>query len=135
MMYDKDGNALVGLGIRATKEYSPTQLGLNAVALGGSATVYSNWIEVKGYSLICAIVTAGQNFNAELQLAQDASGTGACSVALATGLGAGEYYIITNQNASNAERCRGGGWNYVRITITNATGTATTATGYMHLQA
>jgi hypothetical protein len=142
MMYDQNGNAQVVTQARATKDYTPAQLGLNAVSLPGSGNRVGSWVEVRGYSRISAIVVADQTFQFYIHLANDASGVGAAIVvATGSGLAANGFQIACNQGqcatgtVGSDKAAMGGAWNYARIVVINATANAATTTGYMHLQA
>ncbi len=135
MMYDKDGNALVGVEKRGTRDYTPALVGMNAVALPGDASwVYSNWMDARGYATITAFVQCDQNFNVELQMSDD--GTNARgTVAIANGLSGGGSFAIANRGASLAERTREAVAPYFRVAAQNATATPATLTARAHLQA
>jgi hypothetical protein len=142
MMYDQNGNTQVVTQARATKDYTPTQMGMNAAALPGSGSKASNWVEVKGYSRINAFAVADQTFQFYIQLANDASGSGAAIVvATGNGLGANGYQLACNHGQSatgtvgSDKATIGGVWNYARIVVINVTANAGTTSAYMHLQA
>lgn len=142
MMYDQNGNAQIVVQARQTKDYSPAQLGMNAVALPGSGQKASSWVDVKGFARLVVVATADQTFQVALQLALDGSGTGATTVSCtANNLTANSYQLVCNEGQSatgyvgSDKATSGGVWNYARILVVNATATAGTTTAYLHLQA
>ncbi|MCL4534386.1 MAG: hypothetical protein M1370_04410 [Bacteroidetes bacterium] len=142
MMYDQNGNAQIAVQARATKDYGPSDLGMNAVVLPASGQKASNWVSVKGYSRLVAVATADRTFQVYVELALDASGTGgAVVVSTANNLVAGTHQMVCNQGQSasgyiGADKATSGGvWNYARVVVGNATASAGTTTAYLHLQA
>jgi len=142
MMYDQNGNVQAVLQARATKDYSPSQLGMNAVVLPAGGQKASNWVETKGFKRIVAVATADQTFQVYLQLALDANGAGtAAVVSTANNLTAGSHQLVCNEGQSatgyvgSDKAASGGVWNYARVVVVNATANAGTTTAYLHLQA
>jgi len=134
MMYDKDGNALVGLQKRGTKSYSPAQLGLNAVTLPASGSVESPWMDCEGYPTIVVGAVADKSFYIELRIAIDDAASVWESPGSSPSKSANQPTVIANQGGGASSSYRSIVGKKAKLVIYNQTANAGTATGHMHLQ-